>query len=164
MDLIQLINQGNNGLNDLYYVLAANNKQFQDLESTVGAVDLVYPAPVTLRVVADLSDTVAPYFTPVTVSAYQSILDVCVQQYGNLNGINKLLMDNNLSYNDYLTPGQVLKVRTADNKSKTTNTLFALAVKVSNFDRDLPADSDIYLGTEDGAYIGPTTSVKIKIN
>ena len=165
MDLLQLINQQNNGLNDLVYVLALNQLSFADLGTYVAPErSLAYPAPVTQVVVPDLSDTLAPVYKTIAVRAYQSVLDVCVAEYGSLDKLDNLLLDNGLGYDSFLTPGASLQIRTADNRSKVTNTLTALQARISNYDRDLLSDTDIYLGTKEDDYIGPTTSAKIKVN
>jgi hypothetical protein len=163
MDIIDQIIKDHGSLNDLYYILTANSIGFKDLAKSVGGTTVVYPTySTTVYPVAAVE--VDPTFVPYHVVAYQSTLDVCVQNYGSLELLPTLLADNNLSLNDYLTPNDKLLIRTEFNRNKTSNTLFALQAKVTNYDRDLVADTDIYLGTEDGLYIGPTTSVKIKVN
>lgn len=44
----------------------------------------------------------------------QSILDVCLQEYGTLEQLNKLLKDNGLNFNSKLTEGQDIVIDNAN--------------------------------------------------
>jgi hypothetical protein len=163
MDIIDQIIKDRGSLNDLYYILTANSIVLKDLAKSVNSMTVIYPT-YTTTVLAVATVEAEPIFVPYQVVAYQSVLDVCVQNYGSLELLPTLLADNNLALNDYLTPNDKLLIRSEFNRNKTSNTLFALQAKVTNYDRDLVADTDIYLGTEDGDYIGATPQVKIKVN
>jgi hypothetical protein len=163
MDIIDQIIRDKGTLDDLYYILSANSLSLQDLAKPLAGVGVTYPThTTTVPLVVAVAEI--PTFAPYRVVAYQSALDVCVQNYGTLALLPTFLVDNSLALNDYLTPNSQVLIRNEFHKNKTSNTLFALRATVTNNDRDSKHDSDIYLGTEDGVYLGPTTSVKIKVN
>lgn len=46
----------------------------------------------------------------VVVRSNQNIYDVCLQEYGTLEFLNKLIVDNNLTYSGDITQGQELSI------------------------------------------------------
>lgn len=46
----------------------------------------------------------------INVINYQSIFDIALLAYGNLEGVVSLCLENNLSLTDELVPGQTIKV------------------------------------------------------
>ncbi len=163
MDIIDKIVQEKGNLNDLYYILASNNLTVTDIRSNSYGVKLAYPNEVTKPYKPVLS-TEKALTKIISVSAYQSVFDVCVQYYGTIGNIQDLLSDNKLTINDYLEVGSFLSIRTDGSNNKIVKTLAVQQKAISNFDRVIPSDQDIYLGTENGDFIGATTSVKIKVN
>ena len=47
----------------------------------------------------------------VTVLDRQNIFDIALQEYGKVEAVKTLLSDNGLTFDSFLHPGQVLKVR-----------------------------------------------------
>ena len=105
-----------------------------------------------------------------TVQYGQSIYDVAVQVYGDVNGVGALLRDNpDIDLGTVLVAGQVLETGTVDvTDSDTVNFLKNNEHVVTNFDGEGEfTDPDLeenFLVTEDGDYLVTEDGDRIKIN
>jgi len=94
----------------------------------------------------------------ILVRANQNIYDICIQEYGSLEFIGKLIDDNNLNFSALITQGQELVIDNATNGNADVKDFFELPnKKVQNgyiFKNDIPAfNFDTTLVTFDEAIL-----------
>lgn len=86
----------------------------------------------------------------VTVRSNQDIYDICIQEYGTLEFLGKLIDDNNLNFDGEISQGQVLEIDKVQNGNEDIKDFYELKKKhpqnFYNFKNDIPPfsfDNDI---------------------
>ena len=79
----------------------------------------------------------------IIVRSNQDIYDICVQEYGTLEFLGKLIDDNNLNFSALIEQGQELLIDNATNGNADVKDFFELKDKKSQngyiFKNDIPA-------------------------
>ena len=78
----------------------------------------------------------------VIVRSNQDIYDICVQEFGTVEFLGKLIEDNNLNFDGVITQGQVLLIDKEQNGNEDVKDFFELGKKNSQngyiFKNDIP--------------------------